>query len=50
MVKRTPEKTLLIPGIKARVNDKGEITDRNTVKVLTKFVGHFKELIRNAGD
>lgn len=50
MVKLTPETTLLIPGIKGRVNDKGEITDRNTVEALTKFVGHFKELIRNAGD
>jgi len=45
----TEETTLLIQGIKGKINEKGEITDRKTMDELTKFVIAYKTLIKNAG-
>lgn len=42
------ETTLLIHGIKGKVNENGEIIDSDTVTAFAKFIGAFKELLVNA--
>jgi len=41
MTKFTPETTLLIQGIKGKLNEHGEIIDRETKESLTKFIHAF---------
>ncbi|MCK9403430.1 MAG: NAD(P)H-dependent oxidoreductase [Chitinophagaceae bacterium] len=48
MTKFTDETTLLIQGIKGKINEQGEITDTKTTDDLTKFINAFKTLIKNA--
>ena len=47
MSKFTDETTLLIQGVKGKINEKGEITDGNTVNDLTRFITAYKTLIKN---
>jgi NAD(P)H-dependent FMN reductase len=49
MSKFNDETTLLIHGIKGKINDKGEITDKKTSEDLARFVREFRALIINAG-
>ncbi|SRR5258706_8877616 len=49
MTKFTEETTLLIRGIKGKINENGEITDSKTMDDLTKFVSAYKTLIKNEG-
>lgn len=49
MTKFTPETTLLIPGIKGKIDDKGEITDSKTKEVLTRFISAYQNLVQNHG-
>lgn len=44
----TDETTLLIPGIKGKINDKDQIIDKITIKNLAEFIKAFKKLINNA--
>ncbi len=44
----TDETTLLIQGVKGKINDKGEITDTNTLQDLEKFIDSYRTLIENA--
>jgi chromate reductase, NAD(P)H dehydrogenase (quinone) len=46
----TEETTLLIPGVKGKMNDKGEITDTKTLVDLRKFIESYKALVGNAGN
>lgn len=50
MAKFTDETTLLIPGIKGKVNEEGRITDNKTKDDLVKFVEAFALLVNNTGD
>ena len=43
----TKETTLLIQGIKGKINEKGQITDAGTQQNLIKFINSFKLLIEN---
>ncbi|MES2647282.1 MAG: NADPH-dependent FMN reductase [Bacteroidota bacterium] len=43
----TSETTLLIPGIKGKINKKGEITDAKTVEELVTFAESFKSILEN---
>ena len=45
MTKFTNETTLLIQGIKGKVSEPGEITDKKTKADLAKFISSFKDLI-----
>lgn len=45
MAKFTDETTLLIEGIKGKINEKGEITDSKTSEDLIRFANQFKILI-----
>lgn len=45
MAKFTDETTLLIPGIKGKINDRGEITDPATIENLGRFAAAFKLLL-----
>ena len=45
MTKFTDETTLLIQGIKGKINEQGEITDDKTKELLIKFLDAFKNLI-----
>jgi chromate reductase len=45
MTKFTDETTLLIRGVKGKINEKGEITDSKTLDDLKRFVIAFKNLI-----
>lgn len=47
MAKFTTETTLLIQGIKSKINQKGEITDIQTKEDLIKFIDVFYLLIKN---
>ncbi|MDR0792114.1 MAG: NAD(P)H-dependent oxidoreductase [Chitinophagaceae bacterium] len=47
MAKFTPGTTLLIQGIKGKINEQGQITHAQTKNELIKFVAAFKELIQN---
>jgi NAD(P)H-dependent FMN reductase len=44
----TDETTLLIQGVKGKINEKGEIIDAKTLQDLEKFISSFKALIENA--
>jgi len=45
MAKFTAETTLLIPGIKGKIDGQGEITDQATKENLARFAAAFKLLI-----
>lgn len=45
MTNFTSETTLLIPGIKGKINEQGEITDAKTTHDLSNFVEGFKSLV-----
>jgi len=45
----TPGTTLLIQGIKGKINEEGKITDHKTQNDLLKFTDAFEELIKNTG-
>lgn len=45
--KFTPETTLLIQGIKGKINEQGEIIDGKTKNDLTNFITAFKIFIEN---
>jgi len=47
MARFTDETTLLIQGIKGKIDLQGEITDYNTKNDLIKFVKAFKELVNS---
>jgi hypothetical protein len=47
MTKFTDETTLLIHGIKGKIDEKGQITDSKTIDDLTRFVNAYKTLIKN---
>jgi len=49
MAQFTDRSTLLIKGVKGKINEEGEITDKNTIRDLTGFSDAYKELIKNAG-
>ena len=44
MTKFTSDTTLLIQGIKGKINEQGDITDSKTKDDLTKFIDAFKQL------
>lgn len=46
MTQFTDETTLLIPGIKGKINGEGEITDAETADDLARFIDAFKALIK----
>jgi chromate reductase, NAD(P)H dehydrogenase (quinone) len=48
MTRFTMETTLLIPGIKGKINTQGEITDAKTMAGLIKFTDAFKTLVHDA--
>jgi NAD(P)H-dependent FMN reductase len=48
MTKFTTDTTLLIQGVKGKINEQGHITDNNTKDDLTKFINAFKNLTKNA--
>lgn len=48
MAKFTDETTLLIQGIKGKINDKNQITDQKTIDNLANFSVAFRTLINNA--
>ncbi|MDD2799745.1 MAG: NAD(P)H-dependent oxidoreductase [Bacteroidales bacterium] len=45
MAKFTPETTLLIQGVKGKINKNGEITDSKTANALDGFVSAFSKLV-----
>jgi chromate reductase, NAD(P)H dehydrogenase (quinone) len=45
----TTETTLLIQGVKGKINEQGEISDPKTAQDLVKFLESFKLLVENAG-
>jgi NAD(P)H-dependent FMN reductase len=45
MAKFNDATTLLIPGIKGKISDNGEIKDNRTKEDLQKFINAFKELV-----
>jgi NAD(P)H-dependent FMN reductase len=47
MTKFTPDTTLLIQGIKGKVNEQGDIIDIKTKDSLTEFINSFKRLTEN---
>lgn len=47
MAKYNEDTTLLIHGIKGKVNAQGEITDEKTKKDFDKFIEAYKTLIQN---
>ena len=48
MAKFTDETTLLIQGIKGKINERGKITDNKTMADLEKFVIAYKTLVKNS--
>ena len=44
----TPATTLLIPGVKAKVNEAGDITDGETLQALAGFMNAFKSALSNS--
>jgi NAD(P)H-dependent FMN reductase len=48
MTQFTDDTTLLIQGIKGKINEQGIITDEKTKENLTKFIDAYKKLINNA--
>ena len=49
MTRFTDETTLLIQGVKGKINEKGKITDSKTLQDLTNFINAYKAQITNAG-
>lgn len=49
MARFTDETTLLIQGIKGKIDLDGEITDRGTKDELKRFANAYKRLVQNAG-
>lgn len=47
MTKFTEETTLLIQGVKSKINEQGHITDRKTKDDLITFIGAFKSLLKS---
>lgn len=47
MTKFTPGTTLLIQGVKAKIDEHGSIIDRKTKDDLAKFIDAFKTLTKN---
>lgn len=45
MTNFTPDTTLLIKGIKGKVNDLGEITDNHTKNIFLKFIQSYRDLV-----
>jgi chromate reductase, NAD(P)H dehydrogenase (quinone) len=45
MAKFTNETSLLIQGVKGKINEQGEISDTKTLSELRDFIDHFKTLI-----
>jgi len=41
----TKETTLLIQGVKGKINEIGEITDKETQVAITRFIAAFKEVL-----
>jgi NAD(P)H-dependent FMN reductase len=48
MANFTPETTLLVQGIKGKVNEQGQIMDNKTKDDLIDFINAFKNLIENS--
>ena len=49
VAKFTEETTLLIQGVKGKINEQGQITDQKTREYLMKFIEAFKILVVSAG-
>ncbi len=49
MCKFTPATTLLIRGLKGKINEHGEIVDESTANDLTRFISAFKGLVKDSG-
>ncbi len=47
MAKFTDQTTLLIQGVKGKINERGEITDSKTLEDLINFIDAFRVLIKN---
>jgi chromate reductase, NAD(P)H dehydrogenase (quinone) len=43
----TDDTTLLIPGIKGKINDRGQIVDQKTIDYLKRFTNAFVNLVKN---
>jgi chromate reductase, NAD(P)H dehydrogenase (quinone) len=50
MAKFTAETTLLIQGVKGKINEAGEIKDEKTKGDIAKFIDAFKNLVNNITD
>lgn len=50
MTRFTDQTTLLIQGIKGKVNQAGEITDTKTIEALANFIDAFKTLVFEKGN
>ena len=48
MTQFTDDTTLLIQGIKGKINEQGILTDEKSKESLTKFIDAYKKLINNA--
>ena len=48
MAKFTTDTTLLIQGVKGKINVQGHITDNKTKDDLTKFINTLNELTKNS--
>jgi len=47
MARFTDETTLLVQGVKGKVDEQGSITDQKTEDELARFIGAYKRLIQN---
>ena len=47
MTKFTADTTLLVQGIKGKINEQGQILDQKTLDDLTRFANAFKALVKN---
>jgi len=47
LAKFTPETTLLIQGVKGKLNEKGLLVDSNTQRNLQLFIAAFRRLVKN---
>ena len=45
MTKFTDQTILLIQGIKGKINDQGQLTDKQTKDQLASFIDAFKDLV-----
>lgn len=48
MAKFTNETTLLVQGVKGKINEQGQITDPKTTDDLLRFANAFKALVKDA--